>query len=190
MKTKTLVLYALFAAIILVLSMTPLGYLKIGLVEISFMMIPIAVGATVMGPTAGAVFGAIFGLTSLWQAVSGASPFFTPLVALNPFYMFIICVVSRILAGWLSGLAAKAFKEKGVLSSLAGSIVAPIMNTVFFVGSLLLLFGTSDYLMSQRGNSSILAFAASLVTINGVIEAVASVVISMPISVALRKAIK
>ena len=48
-RTAKMVLLAILAAIMLVLAFTPLGYLKVGVIEISFMMVPVAVGAIVLG---------------------------------------------------------------------------------------------------------------------------------------------
>ena len=67
-NTKKIVTYALVIAIILLMSFTPLGYLKMPGIEISLLAIPVAVGAILLGPEAGAVFGGVFG-TVLAQGV-------------------------------------------------------------------------------------------------------------------------
>ena len=56
--SRRVTLLGLLTAILLVLSMTPLGYLNIGPLAISFNMIPVAVGAAALGPVGGAVLGA------------------------------------------------------------------------------------------------------------------------------------
>ena len=61
---------ALLIAIIVVMSYTPLGYLQIGPIQMSLLTIPVAIGAVVMGPTDGAILGGVFGLTSLFSAIS------------------------------------------------------------------------------------------------------------------------
>ena len=48
---------------------TPLGYLNIGPLAVTFNVIPVAVCAIVLGPTGGAIAGAVFGLTSFMQAM-------------------------------------------------------------------------------------------------------------------------
>ena len=55
-KVQRMVILAVLIALTLVMALTPLGYLKIGALSISFLCIPIAIGATVLGPTAGRVF--------------------------------------------------------------------------------------------------------------------------------------
>lgn len=66
-KTRKLVQMAILIAVMLILAFTPLGYLKVGAIEITFMTIPVVVGAIILGPTAGAVLGGVFGLTSFIQ---------------------------------------------------------------------------------------------------------------------------
>ena len=54
-KVQRMVILAVLIALTLVMALTPLGYLKIGALSISFLCIPIAIGATVLGPTAGLI---------------------------------------------------------------------------------------------------------------------------------------
>lgn len=61
-RTVKMVLLAILAAIMLILAFTPLGYLKVGVIEISFMMVPAAVGAIVLGPLAGLILGGVLAL--------------------------------------------------------------------------------------------------------------------------------
>ena len=70
-KTYKLVLAAVFTALIIVMSFTPLGYLRVGFVSISFMTIPVALGAVLLGPAYGAYFGLLFGITSFIQCFTG-----------------------------------------------------------------------------------------------------------------------
>ena len=49
-----LVLTALLTALIIVMAFTPLGYLKSGAIEITFIPVPIVIGAVLLGPAGGA----------------------------------------------------------------------------------------------------------------------------------------
>ena len=66
-KTRRLVQMSILIAIMLILAFTPLGYLKVGAIDITFMTIPVVVGAILLGPASGAVLGGVFGLTSFIQ---------------------------------------------------------------------------------------------------------------------------
>ena len=48
---------ALFIAIIFIMTFTPLGYLRLGLLEISLLTIPVGVGAMIFSPAAGQFLG-------------------------------------------------------------------------------------------------------------------------------------
>lgn len=55
-STKYLVEMALLVAIILLMAFTPIGYIKTAGLEITLIVVPVAVGAVTLGPTAGAIF--------------------------------------------------------------------------------------------------------------------------------------
>ena len=48
-KVHRITLTAILMAIILVMSFTPLGYLKVGIVSITFLAIPVVIGGIVLG---------------------------------------------------------------------------------------------------------------------------------------------
>ena len=74
--TREMVASAMLMAILLIMSFTPLGYLNVGPLAISFNMIPVAIGAITLGPLGGLILGAVFGLTSFLQCIKkvGAKP--------------------------------------------------------------------------------------------------------------------
>lgn len=67
-STKFLVEMALLVAIILIMAFTPLGYIKTAGIEITLIVVPVAVGAVTLGPAAGAILGGVFGLASFCAA--------------------------------------------------------------------------------------------------------------------------
>ena len=66
-STKYLVEMALLVAIILLMAFTPIGYIKTAGLEITLIVVPVAVGAVTLGPVAGAILGGVFGITSFIQ---------------------------------------------------------------------------------------------------------------------------
>jgi uncharacterized membrane protein len=159
-RTVKMVLLAILVAIMLILAFTPLGYLKVGVIEISFMMIPVAVGAIVLGPLAGAILGGVFGTTSFIQAL-GISHFGVMLMSINPFYTFILTMIPRVLMGWLAGLIFQAlYNNEGTkrVSYAVGSLSAALLNTIFFMSFLIILFGNTDYIKGFQGDMSLFLF--------------------------------
>lgn len=83
LNTTYMVEMALLIAIILIMAFTPIGYIKTFGLEITLIVVPVAVGAVVLGPTAGAILGGVFGLTSFIQCF-GMSAFGAMLLSINP----------------------------------------------------------------------------------------------------------
>lgn len=191
-RLTALIETALITAIIVVMQFTPLGYLKTAGLEISFIPIPVAVGAIVIGPWAGAFLGAVFGVTSFIQCF-GLSTFGTAMLSISPFFCFIVCMLPRILTGWLTALAAKGLEKFSRAKPFAAfaAVLCPIFNTVLFMTALLGLFGRTDFIRELQGEMNILAFAAAFVGINAVAEAaicgVLGVAIAKALTVALRR---
>ena len=105
-KIQKLTVLSVLAAITAIVAFVPLKTLGL---EITFTMIPVAIGAILYGPSGGAVLGAVFGAVSFLQCL-GYSHFGAALLAINPVFTFIVCVPTRILAGLLAGLIYKALK--------------------------------------------------------------------------------
>lgn len=182
-RTLHLTLLAMLSAIIVLMAFTPLGYLKVGLVEITFLTVPVVIGAIILGPLDGAILGAVFGLTSFAQCF-GLSPF-SVLLPINPVYTFIMCVVPRILIGLASGYLAKLLlrnSKKQVLSFAISSLVGSLTNTVFFISFLVLFFGKTDFVQGI-GNGLFAIFA--VISTNAIIEAIACTILGTVICKAL-----
>jgi len=64
MQTKRIVLYGLFAALVLLLGLTPLGFIYLPIAAITTVHIPVIVGGYALGKRGGALLGFVFGLTS------------------------------------------------------------------------------------------------------------------------------
>ena len=84
-KTVRISTLGLLTALIVLMAFTPIGYLKTPGLEITFILIPVVVGAVVLGPSGGAILGLVFGITSFAQCF-GFSSFGVALMAINPLY--------------------------------------------------------------------------------------------------------
>lgn len=93
-KTLEMVQVAVLVAIVLIMSFTPIGYLRTAGLEISLITIPVVIGAMVIGPKAGLILGLVFGFTSFYQCF-GMSPFGATLLGINPVATFLVCVPTR-----------------------------------------------------------------------------------------------
>lgn len=194
-STKQLVEMALLTAIIILLAFTPLGYIRTLGLEITLIVVPVTVGAVTLGPAAGAVLGAVFGITSFIQCF-GMSPFGATLLGINPVFTGVVCIVPRFLMGLLTGCIYQGLKKVKSLKKTAvvlANLIGPVLNTVFFMGTLVLLFYQTEFIQGiaqTLGASNALAFVAAFVGINGLIEAIACFVVGSAISKALQVALK
>ncbi len=190
-KTLFLVQNAVLASIVVLMAFTPIGYLRLGAVEMTFIMIPVAVGAITLGEKSGAFLGLVFGVSSFIQCF-GMSPFGAALFQINPIFTFIMCLVPRVLMGCLCGVIYKLLTKanKGIAVVIA-SFSAPVLNTLFFITSLMIFFGKSDFIMGMRaGTENLMAFLIAFVGFNGVMEIVTTTLIAPPVALAVEKAVK
>lgn len=175
-KTVKMAQLAILAAVLAVMALTPLGYLRITpALEITFMVIPVVMGAVVLGPAAGSILGAVFGFTSFYQCLSGMSAFGAALLGLNPFLTFVVCVIPRVLIGLFSGLAFKGMAKHGKKAKNAGyflaCLIGSVTNTVLFIGLIWVFFGRSDFILGLTGSStSIITIFSVLAGVNAVVE--------------------
>ena len=194
-STKQLVEMALLTAIIILLAFTPIGYIRTLGLEITLIVVPVTVGAVTLGPAAGAVLGLVFGITSFIQCF-GMSPFGAALLGIHPLFTCVVCIVPRFLMGWLTGCIYQGLKKAKSLKKAAvviANLIGPILNTVFFMGTLVLLFYRTEYIQGiaeTLGASNALAFVLAFVGLNGVIEALACFIVGSAISRALQAALK
>ena len=192
LSVKQLVLLGLLTAILLVMSYTPLGYLNIGPLAVSFNVIPVAIAAVALGPVGGAIVGGVFGITSFLQCIGigGTSAMGAILFEINPFLAFVQRFVPRVLDGLIIGFIHKGAKK------LFGTYVAcfitgfcsAFFNTAFFMSALVLLFGNTEYVQGLINGRNIIVFICTFVGINAVCEMIASTIITGGVGSALYKA--
>lgn len=188
--TRKLVLLAMLSGILLVMSFTPLGYLNIGPLAISLNMIPVAIGAVALGPGSGAFLGAVFGITSCLQCVGigGTSAMGMILFEISPILTIIQRFVTRVLAGWLTGIAYRGLRRLlHHYAVFAAGFCAALFNTLFFMAALVLLFGQTDYLQELIAGRNILVFICTFVGVNALVELLASTVVVGAVCKALEK---
>jgi uncharacterized membrane protein len=184
---------AVLVAILLVLEFTGLGLIKTPGLEFTIMQVPVIIGAIVMGPVAGGILGGVFGLISFWECF-GKSAFGVILLGINPLGTFLTCVPTRILMGLLCGLIFEALYrvDKTKLASFGvASLLGALLNTVFFMSTLVAFFYRTDYIqgfVKALGTGNPFAFVLAFVGVQGLLEAIICFIAGAAISKALYKA--
>ena len=191
-KTRQLTVLGLLTGILLLMAYTPLGYLNIGPLAISFNVIPVALAAITLGPAGGAAAGAVFGLTSFLQCigVGGVSSMGVVLFGINPVLAFIQRFVPRLLDGLLLGYIFRGVKKasNARLGCFITGFFSAFLNTLFFMTALVVLFGNTEYMQVLIGGKNIILFVCGFVGINAVCEMLSSTIITGAVGFALLKA--
>ena len=110
--TRWMVSVALMAAIVIVLANTPLGMIQLPIIKATTVHIPVIIGAVLLGPSAGAILGAVFGIFTLisnTMAPTLLSFAFSPFMstsgipgALKAIWVSVGCrILIGVAAGWL-----------------------------------------------------------------------------------------
>ena len=191
-NTSQLVLLGLMTAILLLMAYTPLGYLNIGPLAITFNVIPVAVAAITLGPAGGAIVGSVFGLTSFLQCigVGGTSAMGAVLFGINPVLAFVQRFVPRLLDGLLLGYIFRGVRKVSntPTACFVTGFCSAFLNTALFMSLLVLLFGNTEYMQTLMGGKNVIAFICGFVGINSVCEMVSSTIITGAVGLALYKA--
>lgn len=193
LSTKQITILGLMIAVLILMSYTPLGYLNIGPLAITFNMIPVAIAAIACGPMGGLIVGAVFGLTSFGQCIGigGVSAMGATLFSISPVLAFIQRFIPRILDGLLLGYIFKGVRkatQKVSVASFVTGFFAAFLNTLFFMTALVLLFGNTEYVQGLIGGKNIIIFVCTFVGVNAVCEMISSTLLTGIIVMALKKA--
>ena len=189
--TSQLTILGLMSGILFLMAYTPLGYLNIGPLAVTFNVIPVAICAVVLGPTGGAVAGAVFGLTSFLQAmgIGGTSALGAALFQINPFLSAVQCFVPRILDGLLIGFIYRGMRKKtNVYASCAVTgFFSAFLNTLFFMTALVVMFGNTEVIQNLMGGRNVIIGCCMMVGVNAISEMISSTIITAAVGTALSK---
>lgn len=144
--TRWLTSVALMAAIVVLLANTPLGMIQLPIVKATTVHIPVIIGAILLGPTAGAILGGVFGVCSLISNTMAPtllsfafSPFMSMTGISGALKAIWISVGCRIMIGLISGwvwMIFKKFKANHMISLPITGFIGSMVNTVFVMGSI------------------------------------------------------
>lgn len=201
-KTFQMVLTALFMAIVIIMAFVPnLGYINLVVIKATLIHVPVIIGSIVLGPKAGAVLGATFGLTSLINNSLNPSVLsfaFSPFYSLGEiggnFFSIIICFVPRILVGVIpyfvyKGLMAlmKSFKARKVISLCVAGAVGSFTNTLLVMNMIYFFFKDEFAAAKSIAVDTVYKAILGIIAANGVPEAIVAVVIGTAVSLVLFK---
>lgn len=133
---------ALLIALILVMQSIGAAIPPISGFTISLVLIPIVLGAALLGPGAGAFLGAVFGLIVFINCVNGSDGGGHMVFQASPVLCFLVVMGKGTLAGLAAGLVYRGLSSRtsGYVAMLCAAAVCPAVNTGTFVVCMLTLF--------------------------------------------------
>lgn len=167
---EKLIFTAVLTALIIVMSLTPLGYLKMPRASITFLPLLVVIGAVQYGPLCGLYLGTVFGISSFVHYFDPSYVFGQTFIHISVPLSLLVCIVPRALMGLSCGLIHKLFSRNTspIFANIISSFSGGFLNTVFFVAALLIAFYQSDYIQDLGSNPT--QIIRALITYNAYIE--------------------
>ena len=171
--TERLALTALLTALVAVLSYLG-GFIKIGVASINLSLVPVVIGAAILGPVAGAWLGAVMGV---FFFASADAPFW---LGLSVHGTVITVMIKSIVAGLCAGLVYKLLRKfNRYVAALGAAVVCPIVNTgIFLLGCLVFFLEDVSSWAAAEGTALATYFIVGMVGVNFLIEFAANVLLS------------
>ena len=190
-KTTNMVIFSMLLAIEVVMSFTPLGFLRIGLLSVTMLHIPVIICAMALGKKYGAALGFVMGFCSFYNATFSPTitsfcftPFFSMGGVEGNWTSLLIAFLPRIALGYGAGAIYERLKSKNgrtaaALSGLSGALI----NTVGVLGGIWIFF--KEPYEAVLGNT-IVALLMTTVGVNSIAEAVVGVIAAMAVHTVLK----
>lgn len=195
--TKWMASVALMAAIVVVLANTPLGLIPLPITKATTVHIPVILGAILLGPTAGAILGGVFGICSMisnTMTPALTSFAFSPFLsttgitgALKAIWVSVGCrILIGLVAGWLWMLLKKIKTRQMVWLAVTG-FVGSMVNTISVMSSIYFLFAEQYAQAKEVAVSAVWGLILGTVTMSGIPEAIIAAILVSVIGKALLK---
>lgn len=188
-----MVFTAILIGLICFMTFSGLGFITLGPIKLTVLTLPVAIGAVILGPRAGFILGTAFGIVSFITCFT-TDPFGGVLVGVNAFYMFIVCVIPRIICGFVPAYIFRflnKFDKTQVFSSAVSCLLTALLNTLLFLSFLWVFFAneffTNQNIIGMLGGQieNIIVLFATIAGTNAIIEAITGLVLGSAICKAL-----
>ena len=172
--TRQLVLLGMLTAIVAVLQFLG-AFIRFGPFSISLVLMPIAVGAALVGVWGGAWLGLAFGFVVL---LSGDAAVF---LAINPLGTVIVVLLKGVAAGLAAGFVYRVLAPKGrTVAAISAAAICPVANTgIFVIGTYVFFLPTITEWGMAAGFANATAFIfLGMIGGNFIVELVLNLILS------------
>lgn len=187
LTTRELTIIGMLSGVTMLLGLTGYGFIPLPLMKATILHVPVIIGALAAGPRVGVMVGFIFGCFSIFQAIT------TPVVLSFAFLNPLISVVPRVLIGLGAYYVYKGVRDllhKESLSLAVAGLAGSAINTIGVMGGIYLIYAKDFAELRNIPLDNVINIIAGICVFNGLPEAVVSAVITVPVVMVLKKALK
>lgn len=189
-KTLRIALLALFTAIIILQNFIPfLGYIPLGVLNLTIIHVTVIIAALLLGPKDGAIVGGVWGTITFIRAFVWPTSPIAPIVFVNPLISILPRILIGVVAGYAFVWAKKSFHSKIFAASLA-SVLGSLTNTFLVLGQIYLFYRGQSQVMYGLDTAALMPYLLGLVLTNGIPEALIAAIVSPALALPLAKRIK
>ena len=179
--TRELTTVGMLAGITMLLGITGYGFVPLPYMKATILHLPVIIGAIIAGPRAGMVVGLLFGLFSMFQAVT--SPVLLSFAFINP----LISILPRVLLGVIAYLLYRFVPAKESIKIGVSAVITSLCHTMMVMGGIYLLYAKDFALARDIPVESVFNMVLGICIANGIPEAIVSGLIVVPIVLVLKK---
>lgn len=179
---RQLAVIGMLSSVCIILGITGYGFIPLPMIKATIMHIPVVIGAVLEGPVVGMVIGLMFGLFSIFQNMT--TPNILSFALLNP----LVSVVPRVLIGLTAYYAYRlaAARSQAVGIGL-GAAVGALTNTIGVLGMIYVLYAAEFAAARNIDPAMVFKVVGGIALMNGIPEAIVSVIITIPVVMAIKK---
>lgn len=191
-KTKSLTLLGVLIATQIVLTLTNVGIIPLPAIKATTLHIPVIIGAVLLGPKAGMILGASFGILSVIMNTMqpGVTSFvFSPFITIGNqggnWLSLVVAIVPRILIGLTAYIAYKLvtkWSDSKILSYAVAGVVGALTNTIFVMLGIYLFFAEPYAMAKEVAVSDLFGVIMGIILANGIPEAIVAGIVVPAIS--------
>ena len=195
--TRWTVTVALMMAIVILLANTPLGMIQLPIVKATTVHIPVIIGAIVLGPMAGGILGATFGICSLISNTMAPtllsfafSPFLSTTGLIGVLKAVWVSVGCRTAMGFAAAwvwILLKKLKVNQNVALLITGFFGSMFNTIFVMGSIYVLFASQYAAAKEVAITAVFGLIMGTVVASGIPEAIAAAILVIALGKVLLK---
>ena len=178
---------ALFAAIIIIQNYVPLvGYIPVGMLEITTIHMTVIVAAILLGPVDGGIVGGIWGLVDWLRAITVTSSALGNVVMVNPLISIVPRILIGVITGWLVNWLIKT-KLPQQVTFIISSVLGSLVNTVLVLSLIYVFYHNGSQVYAALNLKELMPYLLTVAGVHGIPEAIAAGIIAPLLAVPLLK---